>query len=290
MVLDEECKDCLYNSQLKKIGRSRTDPEKLGQFKAQARALCDCPPQDYCAPLLMRDIDGIHRKIFGCGIDYSREKAVFDGLLLAMEEELYNRIKASADPLGYALKFAMASNYIDFARLSDLNSDAVPYVISAAERAQTDATTLSRLSKKLGSARTLLYLHDNCGEVVLDKILIRIIKELYPCVSVVSVVRGAPVINDVTEEEAYSVGLDRYARILPNGANVPGTPLKEVSPEVLNLLGGSDAIISKGLGNLETLYGEGYGIFYCFCCKCNHIARRFGLPLWASAFVEERKN
>lgn len=286
MVLDEECKDCLYNSQLKKVGRGQTDPEKLGQFKARIRALCAAPPKDYCAPLLMRDIDGIHREIFGCGIDYSRERALFDRLLLAVEENLYLRIKNSADPLCTALQFAMAANYIDFARLSDLDGQAVDYVISAAERAQVDADTLSRFRKRLCSARTLLYLHDNCGEVVLDKILIRIIKELYPCISVVSVVRGAPVINDVTVDEAYSVGLDGYARILPNGTNVPGTPLKEISPEVLSLLGGSDVVISKGLGNLETLYGEGFDVFYCFCCKCNHIARRFGLSVWSAAFVE----
>jgi len=75
--------------------------------------------------------------------------------------------------------------------------------------------------------------------------------------------------------------------VVSNNTDVPGTYLKEVSPEVLKLLSESDVIISKGLGNLETLYGEGYGIFYAFNCKCRHISAKFGYPLWASAFVSE---
>lgn len=88
MTLDEECKDCLYNSQMKKVEKGRPDGAKFAEFKKEVRALCDNPPETYCAPLLMRDIDGLHRKIFGSGIDYSAEKKMFNSAVLNMEGEL----------------------------------------------------------------------------------------------------------------------------------------------------------------------------------------------------------
>lgn len=287
MLLDEECKGCLYNSQLKKVERERGAGEKFDAFKSRVKALCENPPKTYCAPLLMRDIDGAHREIYGCGIDYSREKKLFNGALLSLEPELYAKVKAAPDPLAEAMKLAMAANYIDFARISDLDERAVALVLSAAERAKPAAEALESLKNRLKSAQTLCYLHDNCGEIVLDKILIRVIKELYPQARVFSVVRGSAIINDATEEDAEEVGLGAYAEVVPNGTGVPGTYLKEISAEVKGLLKSADAVISKGLGNLETLYGEGYGAYYSFTCKCAHIAERFGARIGEAVFTEE---
>lgn len=289
MVLDEECKGCLYNSQMKKVERSQTDADKVQAFKLGVKKLCENPPKDYCSPLLMRDINRLHKKIFGQGIDYSAEKKLFNGKLLELEEEIYNKVKSSAEPLKEALKYAMAANYIDFARLADLNEGAVQKVIEAADRAEPEQKAYENLKNKLENGRTLCYLHDNCGEIVLDKIFIRLVREIYPRVAVTSVVRGSAVINDVMSEDAAMVGLEKYAEVLPNGSDAPGTNIKEVSSAVLNLLNSADAVISKGLGNLETLYGEGFGIFYSFTCKCKHISERFGIPLWSAALIEEKR-
>lgn len=285
MKLDYECRGCLYNSQMKKVEREQSDAAKLEKFKKGVKALCDNPPERYCAPLLMRDINDLHREIFGAGIDYSREKSEFNLKLLSMEEELYARVINSPDPVGEGLKFAMAANYIDFARLSDLNGDSVNTVLSAAEHARADEGELEKLKSGLKSAKTLCYLHDNCGEIVLDKILIRAIKALYPAISVTSVVRGFPIINDVTLDDAREVGLTNICKVVGNNSGIPGTYLDEISDEVKNLLSASDVVISKGLGNLETLYGEGYKIFYAFNCKCAHISKQFGYPLWSAVLV-----
>ncbi len=289
MLLDEECKGCLFNSQLKKVERDQSDKTKVAEFSQGVKKLCENPPADYCAPLLMRDIDRLHRKIFGAGIDYSREKRLFNGKLLENENCIYQKVSNSDDPVKEAVKLAMASNYIDFARLSDLDGRAVDYVLQSAERAEPGAAAFGLFKQRLKTARTLCVLHDNCGEIVLDKILIRVLKNLYPAISVTSVVRGEPIINDVTADDAEFIGLGEYARVIQNGSGVPGTYLKEVSAQTLQVLKTSDIIISKGLGNLETLYGEGYSIFYTFTCKCEHISKRFGLPLWSAGFVTEEK-
>ena len=287
MKLDEECKSCLYNSQLKKVERSCTDGAKLEEFRTRVRELCADPPADYCAPLLMRDIDAAHRAVFGSGIDYSAEKRMFNSAVLAMEEELFSRICAAADPLAEAIKYAAAANYIDFAKLSDLGADSLETVRQAATRTVPDSDTLALLKGRLSVASSLLYVHDNCGEVVFDKILIRVIKRLYPAVNVVSLVRGGEIINDATRVDAAFIGLGKYVRVEDSGETIPGTYLKELPAHILSLFKESDVIISKGLGNLETLYGEGYDIFYIFMCKCEHIARRFSHALWSTAFVHE---
>ncbi len=284
MKLDEECKGCLFNSQMKKVEREQSDENKLKEFKDGVRRLCQTAPADYCAPLLMRDIDGLHREIFGSGIDYSREKFMFNSALLNLEDDIYASVASSRDPLESALKFASAANYIDFARISDLNEDSVNYVLETSKKADIDKAVLSQLKERLKTSETLCFLHDNCGEIVLDKILIRIIKQLYPQISVTSVVRGQPIINDVTETDAGQVGLENYARVVNNGSSVPGTYLKEISGEAKKIIDGSDIIISKGLGNLETLYGV-VKAFFAFTCKCGHIARCFNLKLWSAGFI-----
>lgn len=285
MTLDEECKDCLYNSQMKKVERECNNGAKLAEFRARVRELCKNPPATYCAPLLMRDIDGVHRDIFGSGIDYSAEKAMFNSAVLSMEQGLFSTLMQSADPLAGAIKYAAAANYIDFAKLSDLNADSLSIVEQAAGRARPSESTLALLKQRLARAHTLLYVHDNCGEVVFDKIVIRVIKQLYPRVNVTSLVRGGEIINDATRRDADFIGLAEYAAVEDSGEAIPGTYLKELPPRVIKLFKDSNVIISKGLGNLETLYGEGYNIFYIFMCKCLHIAKRFGLEQWQTAFI-----
>lgn len=286
MQLYDECRDCLYNSQMKKVASVYGGDVRFQSFKEGVRALCDGAPQTSCAPLLMRSIDGVHRGIFGDIIDYSAQKHAFNGALLALEEQIYSRVAASPDPLKEGIKFAMAANYIDYARLSDLNEDSISEVIAAAERAAVGGA-YARFRAKLGSANTLVYLHDNCGEIVLDKILMRVIRRAYPRVSIISVVRGGPIINDVTRDDADEVGLGKYAFVIDSGAAIPGTYLPECNALTRAFLNNADVIISKGLGNLETLYGTLNGAFYMFMCKCRHIAERFGREVWDTAFVDD---
>ncbi len=287
MQLDNECRQCLYESQLKKVIRMHGENATTELFRRDVRALCDAAPETSCAPLLMRDIDGIYRSIFGKGIDYSEEKNLFNTALLAIEDKILNKILESEEPLKEAIKYAMAANYIDFARLSDLNEDSIKEVISAAERTVVDEEVYALLKEKIMKAKTLCYLHDNCGEIVLDKIFIRTAKMLNPRLNCVSVVRGGEIINDATKRDAEQVGLGKFSFVVENGAAIPGTYLKECNLLTSAFIRNSDAVIAKGLGNLETLYGTGNKIFYMFMCKCSHIARRFSKNLWETALVTD---
>ena len=119
-------------------------------------------------------------------------------------------------------------------------------------------------------AKTILYLGDNAGETVFDRVLL---EELPKDKKIYYGVRGFPAINDALEEDAVEAGIDKYASIISNGSNAPGTFLDDCSKEFKNIFFGADMIISKGQGNFESLYGGDYPVFFLFKVKCPPVAR-----------------
>ena len=131
----------------------------------------------------------------------------------------------------------------------------------------------------MASARSLLYITDNCGEIVMDKILIRLLREMYPDLEITVLVRGFDIQNDATREDAEDVGLTALVPVTGNGVKVPGTPLDgslRVAPE------------TEGQGNFETLCGTGLNTFYMFLCKCDTFMDRFDMARFSGVLVNEK--
>ncbi len=261
-----------------KVRKTHTQAES-DLFLAEAEKLCRHLPEEYCAPILARDLNALHIRLFGKDMDYSQEKVAFNSVLLALYPQCEQRVLGAKDPLYEAIRLAMAANYIDFAQLTSYDEGAIDTVFAAADRATVDKALLQDLKTQLSTAKTLCYLHDNCGEIVLDKLLIATIKRQYPQIIVTSVVRGGNVINDVTLADANQVQLGEVANVIGNGSNVAGTYLAEVNAQTLALMQTSDMIISKGLGNVETLIDEDIPVWYLFMAKCSRMAERFGVSL-----------
>ncbi len=269
-----ECKDCLLKSQIKKISCERT-PKERDAFLAACEALVSDRPAKYCAPLLMYDMDKKYREMFSKGIDYTAEKKLSNDIMLSFEKQIEAAIYASHDPLYEAVKFSMAANYIDFARLSSFEKGAESEVFKAQKKAAPDMRTYNMLKKDLSFCKNLTLICDNCGEVVLDKILLKTIRSIFPNMRIYALVRGGDIINDVTYSDAKYVSLNEIAVVIPLRQAIPGLDIQGEDENTLSFLKNSDVVISKGLGNLETLSGEGYKIYYMFMCKCSHMAERF---------------
>ena len=124
----------------------------------------------------------------------------------------------------------------------------------------------------------------------MDKLLIELLRELYPSLSVTVLVRGAPVLNDATMEDARQIGLDAIhgVSVMGNGDSIAGTVLERLSPEAFAAVMNADVLIAKGQGNYETLQGCGLRIYYAFLCKCQFFADRFSVPLLTGMLVRER--
>lgn len=288
MELGEECRSCLLKSQTNKV-RDYIDKEKRDLFINRISELCKTFPNDKASPLLMREINNVHKEIFNESLNYHQEKIKYNQLCLDFEDKIRNTILNSDDPLKKAIQFARVGNLIDFAKLSSIDIDLFEYFINKAEEQDVDLKTLSKLKMDLENANVVVYLLDNCGEIVFDKLLIEQIKKLYPNIKEIhAIVRKEEIINDVTYFDARMVGLDKVCIIDDNGTDIPGTYLKEVSKHCLDLLNQSDVIISKGLGNFETLNGCKLNIYYMFLCKCDYFADKFNLKKWESVLVNEK--
>ena len=143
--------------------------------------------------------------------------------------------------------------------------------------------------EELKDAKTLLYITDNCGEIVLDKIFIEELKKRYGNLEITVMVRGGLAINDATIEDAQEIGLTKIVPVISNGAAIAGTVKEQLSKEARKQLDSADVIIAKGMGNFESMYQEGINPYYLFLCKCDLFTRRFGVKLFDPIFCKEER-
>ncbi len=200
---------------------------------------------------------------------------------LRLYPELTARVTAADDSLLAAIKIAGAGNIIDFGPKVAADPDEVERMIPEAfARALHDPIDMSEyraFQDRLSAVDGVLYLGDNAGEVVCDKILIEQLVARGKAVTFVA--RGAPIINDATVDDARYVGLDKIATVISNGSDAPGTRLEDCSPEFREAFRSARFIISKGQGNFEGLSNVDAPIFFLFKAKCPVIAREAGVAL-----------
>jgi len=191
--------------------------------------------------------------------------------------ELYPQLKKmvvnSDDPLMTAVRLAIAGNVIDFGISDDYD---IEKEIDEALEKEFAICDIDAFRSALESAENILYIGDNAGESVFDRLLIETINK-----PTVFVVREEPVLNDVTYSDAVAAGLDKVAEIYSSGSTAPGTILRSSSREFRELFTDADMIISKGQGNYEGLSEEKQSIFFLLKAKCPVIARDIGVDTGA---------
>ena len=286
-MLSAKCVSCLVNRQFRLISPFGDEVKKAEYMKEVLAILGSMGPGE-SAPVAVERMDNRFRDYFGESRSFEGVKKQYNDLLLSKEDELAATVDSSDDRLLATLKLAMIGNYIDFGALASVEEEELEELIRKAPDGEIDNVTYRRFADDLARARRLVYIPDNCGEVVFDKIFIKALIEEYPSLDVTALVRGRPVLNDVTEADAVSVGLDKLCRIVGNGSGIAGTFLPSVSEEAKELLDGADVIIAKGQGNFETMLGCGLNVYYVFLCKCEWFERRFGMKHLEGVFINEK--
>jgi len=218
--------------------------------------------------------DQVHRIVrreVGDGDPYRVVKESSTGEALALYSELKALLVEADDPLEVAIRLSIAGNIIDFgpAREYDL-WDVVERVL--VQPFATDDRAAFR--EALARADQVLYLADNAGEAVFDRLLIEILD-----VPVVYAVKGGPILNDATVEDALAAGVDHVAKIISTGSDAPGTILDLCSEKFHRLYEEAELVIAKGQANYETLSEEGTKVFFLLQIKCPAIARDVGVPV-----------
>lgn len=289
MKLNPFCMCCALNKQEQKI-RHYPDMEKKTEYMKKVMALIANTEEKDCAPSLSVDIQKLYSSFWNCPMeDFTEIKKEFNQLMLNMEASIEDKIRKAKDPLEKALLYARIGNYIDFAALSNVDQSTVITLLDEKSTEALDKEEYKNFLHDLSSARKLVYLTDNCGEVVLDKLAVKILKEQYPDLDITVIVRGYPVVNDATMEDAEEIGLTDLVKVIGNGSNVGGTWIPGINSEARELLYDADLIIAKGQGNFETLNDCGLNIYYLFLCKCDLFQRRFHAENLQGMFLNERR-
>jgi len=182
----------------------------------------------------------------------------------------------SIDTLETACKLAIAGNAIDLGAQAEYGS--IRSIIEHSVGSQLDQEQYRKFKECVDQASLILYVADNAGEIVFDRILIEQLLKVKK-LKIVFVVREKPIINDATLDDAVQVGLDKFATIISNGSDAPATILSQCSSEMLSYYRAADLIISKGQGNYESLSDIPGNIFFLFKVKCPVIARDSGYDL-----------
>jgi hypothetical protein len=222
------------------------------------------------------------RKINNGADPYKEIKEKSNRLALRLLGKLKAKVDHSQDRLLKALELAIAGNIIDFGVKNNLNIKTELKKILSAESKSIKKNSIfhyAEFKKVLKKAKNILYLADNAGEVVFDRILIEEIKRGYPEKNIYFAVKDKPIINDALLEDAKVCGINKVARVISNGTDAPGTILRLCSREFKKIYNSADMIISKGQGNFESLSGETRDIFFLFMVKCPVVAKETGCKM-----------
>lgn len=288
--LQPECIRCLVQKQLNAYPQDAS-PEQQLVYMQRFLALVANARWDVGVPAISRDIKNLKQELFGQKEDFTQIKQHFNALMLAQESRLQREVDEAADPLLRALQYAFVGNYIDFGgALYKVEEAELSRMLDDAPRFSLDAANCEKLRSEILRAGKIMYLTDNCGEIVMDKLLLRVLRRMNPQAELLVMVRGRDVLNDATLDDAKQVNLAQIAQVMDNGSDVAGTWLEDISPEARKALESADLIIAKGQANFETLRGCGMNVYYLFMCKCELFARRFQVPRFTGMLVHDSQS
>jgi uncharacterized protein with ATP-grasp and redox domains len=223
-------------------------------------------------PEIGQKIHRLIRSLVGSDDPYYMVKKQFNSLALKLYPDLRKQIINSNDQFETAIRLATAGNIIDFGVKNSLSESEVKKTINDSLSGYLDPEQVQNFKNAVMEAGKILYLADNAGEIVFDHLLI----EQLPIEKITVVVKGSPVINDATIDDANVVGLGRIVEVIDNGSDGPGTILETCSQSFRDRFEDAELIIAKGQGNYETLSDIHKNIFFILKAKCPVIARDLG--------------
>lgn len=223
-------------------------------------------------PAIGQQIHRLIRELVGDDDPYRELKQRYNRLALRICDELKERDRTSVNPLETAIRLAIAGNIIDLGVKTSIKESEIEKILRDCLAADFDSRQIKEFESAVSQAEKILYLADNAGEIVFDRLLI----EQLPAEKITLVVKGKPVINDATMEDAEFTGLTEIVKVIDNGSDAPGTILESCSQDFRNRFDDADLIIAKGQGNYETLSDVNKDIFFVLKAKCPVIAKDLG--------------
>ena len=270
-----DCIPCAIRQVLDSI-RMTTDDEAMHEkVLREALGLWHDMDMRESPPAMARRVHRMLREMTGVADPYLDVKQRYNRLAMEMVGDLEETVAGSADRFETAVRLAIAGNVIDFGVNSTVDESVVEGVIARSLTDPLDLEALVEFKVAIAEATDILYLGDNAGEIVFDRLLI----EQMPRQKVTFVVRGGPILNDALMADAEMVGMTDLVEVIDNGADAPGTIIEICSKAFRKRFEKADLIVSKGQGNFETLNDCERDIFFLLRPKCTVLARHLDCEL-----------
>jgi uncharacterized protein with ATP-grasp and redox domains len=279
-----DCIPCFLRQALEAARQTTTNADVLEQVVRHALHTAAEMDLRQPPPVYGQEFHRWLRHTTGVRDPYRAAKDRFNTMALAMLPDLAAEIGRAPDPLMLAVRLAIAGNIIDMGISGDITEGTVRQSVEEA-LSETFTGNIEELREEISRAQYMIYLADNAGEIVFDRLLL----QQLPLDRLTLVVRGGPVINDATLIDVRAAGLHDIVDVVDNGSDAPGTVLHDCSQDFRRRFARADLIIAKGQGNFETLNHGAGNIFFLFKVKCPVVSAHVGLPIGTHAMIHTRK-
>ncbi len=274
MKISKECYLCIYNQVFNITERLNLDEETASKVLREGAKKLSFYDLSFEPPIIASDVYESVAEIVKKRDLFEKEKKEAIKEALKFKPILKKRLSKSKDRLYDACKIAVAGNVIDLGVNQEYDLQKEIKRIFEMKFFKDDYLLLKN---KILNAKKIAYLADNAGENVFDELLIKTIKEYNPDVKIYYIVRGKPIINDVTIDDLKGLEIFNLADVIDSGVDTPGFCLNKANKQSKDIFYNSDLVISKGMGNFECLYNECQReVFYLFKVKCDVVARASG--------------
>ena len=284
-----QCMQCFLERNMELAWKLGDEKQATVLMKALCKLFNDAP-EGVSAPWYAPETAKLLHEIYGLDLDrFKEEKEESNAFVLARMDAIRQSVQAASDPVYAALQHAILGNYIDFSALrGEVSFEDLDRMLQSAHQMALDEDAYHSFCQDLKNGKKLLYITDNAGEIGFDRICAEELHRQFPHLQITFLVRGGPANNDAMRSDAEQMGIQ--FPIIDNGNSIPGTQLDQLSQEAKKAVEEADVILSKGQGNVETLWGCGYNIYYAFLVKCPRFIKLFDKPKLTPMLLRERKS
>ena len=276
MKIHDKCLPCMVNQVIKVANITGVNNKE--ELLKEVFTYLSKMDFEATTPEIIGEIFGMIKEHTNNPDPYKETRNYYNTLFLKLLPEFERKIEQAENSFELAVRYSIVGNIIDFNPIHNTLLEDIFDYFERMEQLELAIDDSKELAEDILNSKTLLYLGDNCGEICMDKILLRKIKELNPNVKIFFGVRGKPVVNDSIAEDAYVVGIDEYAEVIDNGDGSLGTVLDRTSHEFKEVYKKADVVITKGQANYECLSEEKKKIYFLLMTKCDVIANDIGVP------------
>ncbi len=274
MNIDNACVECIINQSRRVSEAIKADDILSKRIVSRVETLGETFDFQLSPPEVASDVYEQMAQLAGMEDLYAELKAHATEKAKSFIPQLRQELQDASDKLLTAIKIAVAGNVIDLAAEVTFDLHEELEKIFKTDFAHDDMALLETALKK---ATTLLYIGDNVGEHIFDHLCIETLQTLYPKLEIYYMVRGNPIINDVTMLEAKEAGFESLCHLVDSGVNTPGFAYERANAQSQRLFDTADLVITKGMGNYECLSpSPRTNLCYLLKVKCSVVANSLG--------------